>query len=158
MQQPNCILEIGTYTGYSALCLAEGLAPKGVLHTIEIEIEKKQIVDKYFIESEYKNQLHLHIGNALDIILDLNITPDLIFIDADKLNYLNYYNICKNILAPNGIILVDNTLFHGQVLLQDKSNNAQAVANFNTYLMQDKSMENVLLPIRDGITCIRKIG
>jgi caffeoyl-CoA O-methyltransferase len=157
MQQPKCILEIGTYTGYSALCLAEGLTPNGVLHTIEIDEEKKEIIEKYFAQSEYQSQMHLHIGNALEIIGNLMIEPDLILIDADKINYVNYYNSCKKILAPKGIIIVDNTLFHGQVLLPNKSKNAQAVSDFNTFVMQDATMEQVLLPIRDGITCIRKI-
>lgn len=156
--QPKVILEIGTYTGFSALCLAEGLAQNGILHTIEIDEEKESIITKYFLQSAYASQLQLHIGNALEIIPTLNIAPDLIFIDADKVNYSNYYQLSKEILGPKGTILIDNTLFHGDVLLEKKNKNAAAVHQLNEMIALDQEVEQVLLPLRDGITMIRKIN
>jgi caffeoyl-CoA O-methyltransferase len=158
LMYPKCILEIGTFTGFSALCLAEGLATNGILHTIEIDEEKESICKQYFNKSPYANVIQLYIGNALDIIPQLNISPDIIFIDADKINYKNYYELSLSILATNGIIIADNILFHGQVLLDEsqQNKNAKAVVAFNDWVKNDERVEQVILPIRDGLSLIRK--
>ncbi len=155
--QPKIILEIGTFTGYSALCLAEGLAKNGKLYTIEIDEEKENLCTDFFNESIFKNSIELLIGDALHIIPKLNIKPDLIFIDADKVNYENYYNLCFDLLLPNGIMLFDNTFFKGQVLIETKNKSAKAIAKFNDILKNDNRVEVVMLPLRDGVTMIRKL-
>jgi caffeoyl-CoA O-methyltransferase len=154
--KPNCILEIGTFTGYSALCLAEGLQTNGILHTIDINEELEPIVNKYFTASPFASQLKMHFGKALDIIPNLNLQPEIVFIDADKPNYINYYQMVLPILAPKGIIIADNVLFHGQVLDAVQSKNAKAIAAFNTYLKNDNRVVPFMLPLRDGLTIVRK--
>jgi caffeoyl-CoA O-methyltransferase len=155
--KPTCILEIGTFTGFSALCLAEGLAQDGVLHTIEINNELQYLIDKYVAIAEMQEKIKVHFGDATKIIAQLNIEPDLVFIDADKTNYKNYYEQVLPMLAPNGIILLDNMLFHGQVLEDKKSKNAEAIAQLNEFLSKDERVEVMLLPLRDGITMVRKL-
>ncbi len=157
LKSPYCILEIGTYTGYSALCLAEGLAPNGVLHTLELDAEKETICKKYFAQSIYANQIHLHIGNALQSLERLQLQPDLVFIDADKTNYINYYNAVIDSVPVGGIIIADNVLFHGQVLQDVKGKNAQAVDAYNKYVLQEERTNTIILPIRDGISISTKI-
>ena len=157
---PKTILEIGTYTGYSALCLAEGLQTEGELHTIDINEELYDIQKKYFDKSDYKNQIHQHIGNALDIIPKLNITFDLVFIDADKENYCNYFEIIIDKLKPGGIILSDNVLWSGKVLettFKKDDTSTPALIAYNKLLKNDKRVETVMLPIRDGLTISRKL-
>jgi caffeoyl-CoA O-methyltransferase len=156
LKKPSCILEIGTYTGFSALCLAEGLSENGLLHTVEIDEEKQSIIEKYFAQSAYAAQMQLHIGNALEIIPKLGIKPDLVFIDADKINYLNYYQLAKGILAKDGLILIDNVYFHGEVWVDKKSKNAEAVHALNEFILNDEEVELVMVPIRDGISMVRK--
>jgi caffeoyl-CoA O-methyltransferase len=156
MLQPKCILEIGTFTGFSALCLAEGLAANGVLHTLELNEEMQHIIDKYIALANMQTKIQVHYGNALEIIPQLNIQPNLVFIDADKTNYKNYYEQVLPILAPQGVILLDNMLFHGQVLEDKKSKNAEALAELNEFLSKDERVEVMLLPLRDGITMVRK--
>jgi predicted O-methyltransferase YrrM len=156
---PKNILEIGTYTGYSALCLAEGMQTSGELHTIDINEELHDFQRKYFNKSGYGKQIHQHTGNALDIIPKLDIEFDLIFIDADKENYSNYFNCIIDKLNFGGIILSDNVLWSGKVIapLKDDDTSTKALIEYNTLLKKDERIETVLLPIRDGLTISRKV-
>ncbi|APY12060.1 methyltransferase [Seonamhaeicola sp. S2-3] len=156
---PKNILEIGTYTGYSALCLAEGMQKNGVLHTIDVNEELVDFQRKYFDKSDYGNQIIQHLGNALDIIPKLDKTFDLIFIDADKDNYPNYYNIIIDKLNLGGIILSDNVLWSGKVIEELKPNDTatKALLEYNKLLKEDSRLETVILPIRDGLTISRKL-
>ena len=156
---PKNILEIGTYTGYSALCLAEGMQPNGELHTIDIDEELFDFQRRYFDKSEYGKQIVQHLGNALDILPKLDKTFDLVFIDADKENYSNYFNVIIDKLNTGGIILSDNVLWSGKVLdktFKKDDTSTPALIEYNTLLKDDKRIETVLLPIRDGLTISRK--
>ncbi|MHA7843563.1 MAG: O-methyltransferase [Winogradskyella sp.] len=155
---PKCILELGTFTGYATLCLAEGLQNDGIIHTIDINEELHDFQRKYFDKSNYGHQIIQHTGNALDIIPELDLTFDLIFIDADKPNYSNYFHAVIDKLNQGGIILSDNVLWHGKVIepLQEKDISTKAVLDYNTLLKEDKRIETVVLPIRDGLTISRK--
>lgn len=159
LAHPKNILEIGTYTGYSALCLAEGMQSNGVLHTIDINEELLDFQRKYFDKSPYGQQIFQHLGNALDIIPSINKTFDLIFIDADKENYPAYFNVIIDKLNPGGIILSDNVLWSGKVIepLQEDDFSTKALIEYNTLLKEDKRIETVILPIRDGLTISRKL-
>lgn len=155
--KPKYILEIGTFTGYSALCLATGLRSGGELHTIEIRNEDAFTASENFKKSKQANQLNLHIGNALDIIPDLPYQWDLVFIDADKVAYIDYYEMIVPKINTGGIIIADNVLFHGQVLEETlKGKNALAIHAFNEHVANDKRTEQVILTIRDGLSIIRK--
>ena len=156
--RPKTILELGTFTGYSTLCLAEGLHNDGVLHTIDINEELVDFQRKYFDKSGYGSQILQHTGSALDIIPKLNLTFDLVFIDADKPNYSNYFHLIIDKLNSGGIILSDNVLWHGKVVepLDEKDISTKAVLDYNTLLKNDERIETVLLPIRDGLTISRK--
>ncbi len=157
MIRPKYILEIGSFTGYSALCLAEGLRNDGELHTIELREEDAILSQKNFDSSIYKNKIYLHNGNALEILPKLNYKWDLVFIDADKDNYIHYYELVINQLNDNGIILADNVLFHGQVLEEKiKGKNALAIDAFNKHVAEDHRCEQVLLTVRDGLLLIKK--
>lgn len=157
MLQPKYILEIGTFTGYSALCLAEGLQNDGELHTIELREDDAASAKANFSKSYKNKQVTLHIGNAVDIIETLPFKWDLIFIDADKTAYIEYYELLVPRLSNKGIILADNVLFHGQVLENPISGkNAKAIHLFNEHVLNDPRTEQVLLTIRDGISLIRK--
>jgi len=157
MVRPARILEIGTFTGYSALCLCAGLQPDGILHTIECRTDDAATAQGYFNRSRYAQQIRLHIGDARQIIDELDETLDLVFIDADKENYVNYFNLVFPKLSPNGFILADNVLFHGQVLEAEiKGKNAKAIQAFNEYINSRSDIEKVMLPLRDGLTLIRK--
>jgi len=155
---PKNILEIGTYTGYSALCLAEGIKADGELHTIDIDEELYEFQRKYFDKSEFGHQIYQHLGNALEIIPKLDITFDLVFIDADKENYSNYFNCVIDKLNAGGIILSDNVLWSGKVIeaLQPDDTSTKALIEYNTLLKNDNRVETVMLPIRDGLTISRK--
>ncbi|UPS91997.1 O-methyltransferase [Bizionia sp. M204] len=156
---PKTILEIGTYTGYSALCLAEGMQKEGELHTIDINEELVDFQRKYFDKSEFGKQIHQHLGNALDIIPTLNKTYDLVFIDADKENYSVYFELIIERLNPGGIILSDNVLWSGKILdtsFKKDDTSTPALIAYNTLLKNDPRVETVLLPIRDGLTISRK--
>jgi len=155
---PKNILEIGTYTGYSALCLAEGIQNDGELHTIDIDEELYDFQRKYFDKSKFGSQILQHLGNALEIIPNLNITFDLVFIDADKENYSNYFNCVIDKLNSGGIIISDNVLWSGKVIetLQPDDTSTKALIEYNTLLKNDERIETVLLPIRDGLTISRK--
>jgi caffeoyl-CoA O-methyltransferase len=156
MIRPKNILEIGTYTGYSALCLAEGLANGGKLITIDINEELEQLVKRYF--ESYKEQISYLIGNALDIIPTLAETFDLVFIDADKNNYPKYFDLVIDKVRPGGFILADNVLWSGKVLDNNPDSDTKAIISFNQKIHDDQRVENVLLPVRDGIMTIRKVS
>lgn len=155
--RPSTILEIGTYTGYATLCLAEGLAPDGCIDTIDNNEELFDFQKKYFDQSIYKNQIVQHLGNALDIITTLNKKYDLVFIDADKENYINYFEQVVPIMNKGGVILSDNVLWSGKVLEEVKANDkaTQVLLQYNQLLKIDVRVETVLLPIRDGLTVSR---
>lgn len=156
---PKSILEIGTYTGYSALCLCEGLDKNGTLHTIDINEELEDFQRKYFEKSNYGDQIFQHIGDARKIIPDLNQKFDLVFIDADKPNYPTYFNIIIEKMNPGGVILSDNVLWSGKVIepLNPKDVSTKAVLVYNKLLVEDPRVETVLLPIRDGLTISRVV-
>jgi caffeoyl-CoA O-methyltransferase len=157
MIRPSRVLEVGTFTGYSALCLAKGLSDKGRLHTIELREEDAATARSYFDRSFFKEKIILHIGDALAIIGELTETWDLVFIDADKENYSNYFDRIFSQVRPGGFILADNVLFHGQVLEKEvKGKNARAIQQFNDYVMSRTDVEKLMLPVRDGIYVIRK--
>ncbi|MGE0089529.1 MAG: O-methyltransferase [Bacteroidales bacterium] len=158
MIRPDKILEIGTYTGYSAICLAKGLTEKGVLHTIEINDELEEIITKYIQKSGLQNQIHVHFGNALEIIPTLNETFDLVFIDGDKREYFAYYKLILNYVKPGGFILADNVLWSGKVIELETPDDeyTKGIFDFNDFLKNDKRVEKVILPLRDGLTLIRK--
>jgi caffeoyl-CoA O-methyltransferase len=153
---PKAILEIGTYTGYSALCLAEGLQPDGKLITIDVNEELEDRVKGYFNQSDYRDQIDYRIGKALELIPQLTESFDLVFIDADKENYANYYDLVIDKVERGGIILADNVLWSGKVLNAKPDKDTQNILAFNDKVHNDARVENVLLPIRDGITVIRK--
>ncbi|MFL5772264.1 MAG: O-methyltransferase [Flavisolibacter sp.] len=157
MIRPQRILEIGTFTGYSALCLAKGLAEDGNLHTIEVREADAATANGYFQRSILKEKIILHIGDALKIIGEINETWDLVFIDADKENYINYFNLVLPKVRQNGFILADNVLFHGEVLQQEiKGKNARAIQAFNDEVARRSNIERLLLPVRDGLMILKK--
>lgn len=154
---PKYILEIGTYTGYSALCLAEGLQKNGTLHTIDKNEELVDFQKKYFEKSPYKNQIKQYVGQALEIIPTIDAKFDLVFIDADKSNYSNYFHAIINKMNKGGVILSDNVLWSGKVVeeIQPKDKDTPALIEYNKLLKNDQRIETVLLPIRDGLTISR---
>lgn len=155
--RPKYILEIGTFTGYSALCLSEGLIDGGEMHTIEIREEDAAIAKKNFKKANRENSIVLHTGNAKEIISTLAFSWDLVFIDADKTGYVDYYELILPHLSEKGIIIADNVLFHGQVLDEKiKGKNAQAIDNFNKHVANDDRVEQVMLTLRDGLLLIKK--
>ncbi len=159
MIQPKYVLEIGTYTGYSALCFAEGLQKEGKIHTIDINEELEPMVNRYIEKSGLKNKIINHIGNALDIIPTLTETFDLVFIDADKTNYSNYYDLVFDKVKTGGYIIADNVLWSGKVV-DEKENNDPDTAALKDYCKKvndDDRVQNVLFPVRDGLMIVRKI-
>ena len=157
MVKPKYILEIGTFTGYSALCLAKGLQEDGALHTIELRQEDANTCAKNFAQSAFHKKIHLHIGNAADIIPSLEYEWDLVFIDADKTGYITYYEMILPRLSRSGLIIADNVLFHGQVLEDTISGkNALAIDAFNNHVASDDRTEQVMLTLRDGLLLIKK--
>jgi len=157
LANPKHILEIGTFTGYATLCLAEGLQKNGTIDTIDKNEELYDFQRKYFDQSQYKNQIHQHLGNAIQIIPNLNKTYDLAFIDADKANYIHYFNIVLPKMKSGGIILSDNVLWSGKVLEPPKPNDklTNILIEYNKLLKQCDKVETVLFPIRDGISVCR---
>ena len=158
--KPLNILEIGTYTGYSALCLAEGAPMDAKIITIEIDDEMEGFITKYFQESEYGHKIELEIGDALQLMDNYEDNFfDLIFIDANKRDYISYYNVAIEKLRKGGVILADNTLWNGKVVYDEFYNDeqTQGVMKFNNHIKDDTRIEKVILPIRDGLTIIRKI-
>ena len=155
--RPVNILEIGTYTGYSALCLCEGMQENGTLHTIDIKEELVDFQRKHFDKSPWENQIVQHLGEALDIIPTLDMKFDLVFIDADKENYINYFELIVPKMNKGGIILSDNVLWSGKVLepLHPKDVSTKILLEYNQLLKNDPRVETILLPIRDGLTVSR---
>ncbi|MEN8185873.1 MAG: O-methyltransferase [Bacteroidota bacterium] len=154
---PKNILEIGTYTGYSALCLAEGMQKDGVLHTIDHNEELEELQQKYFDRSDFKDQIKTYVGEALDIIPKINKKFDLVFIDADKENYINYFNLIIDKMNSGGVILSDNVLWSGKVTEEPnpKDKDTIALITYNKLLKDDPRIDTVLLPVRDGLTISR---
>jgi caffeoyl-CoA O-methyltransferase len=159
MIKPRCVLEIGTYTGYSAICLAKGLAQGGHLHTIDINEELQDMCFRYFCKAGLENNITQHIGKASEIIPNINEQFDLVFIDADKQNYHLYYDMVFDKVPVGGFILADNVLYNGEVVLPDteQSKNAKAMHAYNEKIKADKRVEHILLPVRDGLMLVRKI-
>jgi len=150
---------MGTFTGYATLCLAEGWSNEGKIIAIDRNEELMYLPKKYFAESEYAQQIEVKIGNALDVLDDLNEKFDLVFIDADKSNYINYYEKVLGKMNPGGVILADNVLWYGKVLQETKANDkdTKILKEFNELTSKDPRVESIILPVRDGISLIRKI-
>jgi caffeoyl-CoA O-methyltransferase len=157
MIRPLVVLEIGTYLGYSALCFAEGLAEGGKVITLDVQEETNRVARSFVERSEYAGKIEFLLGNAVDIIPNLTETFDLVFIDADKPNYSNYYNLVFEKVRAGGFIIADNVLWSGKVLEEEKDENTQALHDFNKNVLADERVANVLLPIRDGLMVIRKV-
>jgi len=156
--KPKMVLEIGTYTGYSALCIAEGLDIGGTIDTIDINEELQQIQNKFFDKSGFAKQINQHLGNALDIIPKINKTFDLVFLDADKENYIEYFNLIIDKVNSGGVIIADNVLWSGKVIKADTNDLVtNKLIEFNNLINKDKRIENIILPFRDGLSICRKI-
>lgn len=158
MIRPKRILELGTFSGYSALSMAEGMDPDAQLHTIEVFDEIEDFIREWFDRSQFKDQLHLHIGDALSIIPTIDEEWDMVFIDADKRSYVDYYNAVMPTLRPGGYILADDTLWYGRITEKARESDLQTLGlqAFNDLVARDDRVEKVILPLRDGLTIIRK--
>lgn len=156
MIRPKVVLEVGTYLGYSALCFAEGLADGGKVITLDIQDDTNRVAREFVAKTRFADRVEFHLGMATDIIPTLPETFDLVFIDADKPNYSNYYNLVFDRVSPGGFIVADNVLWSGRVLDEEKDENTQALHEFNQMVMADERVANVLLPIRDGLMIVRK--
>ncbi len=158
MIQPRLVLEIGTYTGYSAICMAEGLAEGGKIITIDKNEEIEAMVRRYFDKAGIADAIDYQIGNAMDLVPEVEGEIDLVFIDADKKNYLNYYNLVIDKVRPGGFIIADNVLWSGKVVKTEgkTDKDTQAILDFNRSVHEDQRVENVLFPIRDGLMVLRK--
>lgn len=156
MIKPKVVLEIGTYLGYSALCFAEGLADGGKVITLDIQEDTNRVARSFVEKTEYASKIEFHLGFATEIIPELPETFDLVFIDADKPNYSNYYNLVFDKVRPGGFIIADNVLWSGKVIEDEKDENTQALHDFNKMVLADERVANVLLPIRDGLMVVRK--
>jgi caffeoyl-CoA O-methyltransferase len=156
MIRPKVVLEIGTYLGYSALCFAEGLADGGKVITLDVEEETNRVARSFVERTEYEKAIEFHLGNAVEIIPALSETFDLVFIDADKPNYSNYYKLVFDKVRTSGFIIADNVLWSGKVLDEEKDENTQALHEFNQMVLADNRVSNVLLPIRDGLMVVFK--
>lgn len=156
MIRPHIVLEIGTYLGYSALCFAEGLTEGGKVFTLDVNEETNAVARSFVEKSDYASKIEFHLGSALDIIPSLPGVFDLVFIDADKPNYSNYYNTVLGRVRPGGFIIADNVLWSGKVLEEEKDENTAALHQFNEMVLADDRVSNVLFPIRDGLMAIRK--
>lgn len=158
MIKPKRILEIGTFTGYSALCLAKGLTNDGQLHTIELRDHDAAVARDFFNRSDYSGRIILHTGNALNILPELSESWDLVFIDADKVAYIEYFKIVLPQVRQNGFILADNIFFHGEVLKPEvKGKNAKAIKEFNEFIRDRNDIDKMIVTLRDGLYLIRKI-
>jgi predicted O-methyltransferase YrrM len=158
MTNPRHILEIGTYSGYSALCLAEGLAEGSMLHTFEINDELEDFTRSWLENSPYVEKIKFYVGDALKMVPHLDIIFDLAFIDGDKRKYIEYYEMTLSFLSQGGYILADNTLWDGHVLVESHSSDKQTtgIKKFNDYVAKDKRVEKIILPLRDGLTIMKK--
>jgi caffeoyl-CoA O-methyltransferase len=156
MINPNRILEIGTYTGYATLCLAEGLSENGVIHTIDINVELEDMVRANFSKSPLDEKITYHIGDAASIVPELDEVFDMVFIDADKKNNSTYYALMIDRIRPGGIIIIDNVLWSGKVLEEKLDTNTTTIANFNKMVSEDQRVEKLILPVRDGLFIVRR--
>jgi len=156
--KPKKILEIGTYTGYSAICMAEGLIENGIIHTIDINEELVSIQNKYFAKSKCNNSIIQHVGDARNIIKRINEKFDLVFLDADKENYIEYYELVIEKVKKGGLIIADNVLWTGKVVEPEKDDDelTQYLIDFNKMINEDDRVENIILPLRDGLNVILK--
>ena len=156
--KPKKILEIGTYTGYSAICMAEGLIENGIIHTIDINEELVSIQNKYFAKSKCNNSIIQHVGDARNIIKSINEKFDLVFLDADKENYIEYYELVIEKVKKGGLIIADNVLWTGKVVEPEKDDDelTQYLIDFNKMINEDDRVENIILPLRDGLNVIIK--
>ncbi len=157
MIKPQLILEIGTFTGYSALCLAQGLSPEGILHTIDVNPEIQYFVDKYVKKAGLQDKITFHLGNALDIVPNLPNEIDLAFIDAGKQQYLDFYELVLPKLRKGGYLLADNVLWSGKVISDAMDADTLAIRSFNKKIQADERVKNIMLPIRDGLTIVQKL-
>ena len=157
MIQPETILEIGTFTGYSAICLAEGLTPDGKLHTIDVNEELRPMVQSYFDKAGVSDKIVYHTGNAVEIIPTLDMKIDLVFIDADKENYSNYFDLVIDKVRPGGYIIADNVLWSGKVIEPKPDEETRSLMAFNEKVYADQRVDNVLVPVRDGLMVMRKL-
>lgn len=156
MIRPRVVLEIGTYLGYSALCFAEGLADGGKVITLDVNDETNKVARSFVEKSAFRDRIDFRLGNAVDVIPTLGETLDLVFIDADKPNYSNYYNLVFDHVRPGGFIIADNVLWSGAVLKDEKDENAQALHDFNQMIQADKRVSNILFAVRDGLMVVCK--
>lgn len=158
MVQPKQILEIGTYSGYSALCMAEGLMEGSLLHTFEINDEQEDFTRSWLENSAYADKIKFYIGDALELVPEMDVTFDMAFVDGDKRKYLEYYEMVLSKLSTGGYMIADNTLWDGHVLETPRSNDYQTIGikQFNDFVATDNRVEKVILPLRDGLTIIRK--
>jgi len=154
---PKLVVEIGTFTGYSAICMAKGMSPGSKLHTIEIDEEQREIIESYFEQSRLADRLQLHIGVALEVIDQIDGQFDLVFIDADKENYPAYYEKVLPRLRIGGLILADNALWSGKVLEEKPQKETQGIKTFNDMVQADTRVQNLIVPIRDGLMIARKL-
>jgi caffeoyl-CoA O-methyltransferase len=158
MIQPRRILEIGAFTGYASICLAQGLPPDGLLHTIEVDDELAWIFHTYVKEAGLEHQIQLHHGDAAHIVPQLNEIFDLVFLDAGKLDYPTHFELALAKMRPGAFLLADNVLWHGKVVNNDPSDpTAQVLRAFNDHIQADPRVENLLLPLRDGLMIVRKL-
>ena len=157
MIKPKAILELGTFTGYSAICLASGLAEGGILHTIEADEELEEMIRKFFRKAGVQQKIKLHVGKAEKIVPDLDEVFDLVFIDADKTSYPEYYQMVFGKLRRGGFIIADNALWSGKVLQEKKDSETEGIHRFNKMVLNDKRVDNVLWPLRDGVMVLRKL-
>jgi predicted O-methyltransferase YrrM len=159
LQNPGCILEIGTFTGYAAICLAQGLQEGGVLHTIEVNAELEYLIQKYLRKAQLVEKVHLHIGDAKEIVPQLDQSFDLVFLDAGKQHYAEYYDLVFDRVRPGGLIIADNVLWSGKVAnpaLVEKDTDTKMLHEFNKKVQNDERVENLILPLRDGLLIARK--
>lgn len=159
MIRPRTVLEIGTFTGYATFCMAEGLPEDGVIHTIEIDDELESFIEKWIKKSQFIGKIRLHIGDSLEIVPTLNLKFDLIFLDGEKRQYVNYYERFFDFLNPGGYMIADNTLWDGHVVdpAYDKDEQTVAIKAFNDRVCSDKRVEVSIIPLRDGLSIIRKL-
>ncbi|WP_256011030.1 O-methyltransferase [Desertivirga xinjiangensis] len=157
LSSPNRILEIGTFTGYATLCLAEGLTETGILHTIDINAELEERVREYFKKSSYNDKIKYHIGNAVEVIPQLDEVFDIVFIDADKKNNNTYYDLVFDKVKKGGLIIVDNVLWSGKITLGANDKDTENIRRFNERVSNDQRTEKLILPVRDGLFIIRKL-
>jgi caffeoyl-CoA O-methyltransferase len=160
MIRPRNVLEIGTFTGYSAICLAQGMAENGKLHTIEIDDELETVTKKYFLKSGFADRIIQHFGDAREIIPNISDSFDLVFLDADKREYCDYYHLVFGKIKPGGFLLADNVLWDGKVVDPESANEEQTrgILDFNDLVQNDIRVKNVVLPVRDGIMVVQKVA